>query len=488
MAFFTNFPVLSYKFGDEILPSDFQNLTIYIDLIDQIADDANFYELYTIIDGERPDVLSYKLYGTTDLYWTFYLLNEKIRRQGWPLTFQEIYNNRSLYYPHKVIKTEDTFFDRMDVGDTVIQGSYSSPTAIGTVVKKDYDHGQIFVRPDKEVRSINVTNGGSGYTGSPTITIYDEHGEKHDQVITNASASATITNGVITALNVISGGKGYQHAPTITISEPQVIDWDEVAKKIELVITGRSETYQNILKFVKDLKTTGADDSGIQKEAIRKWDWDTVQKAYQYEIDNETIGYTTDVYTDLLTETFNGYKRGDIAKKGEITQADADIIRSFANNPNGVLPDYKRRIIDGLKRPILNDYTSYPLWVPHGDSGVTATATPVLSNSTFTNKALASHSGVSDWRNFDPTEIKTISAISVVDQYNAVHHYEDGNGNWVDIDPTDVSSAAAYTPVTYFERLQSQNDDLKIIKILKPDVAQQIYSEYQRLLRDNNVN
>lgn len=489
MAFFNNFPRIDYKFGDEILPSRFQNLSVYIDLIDQVTDDANFYEKYTIIDGERPDILSYKLYGTTDLYWTFFLLNEKLRRQGWPLTFQEVYENRVLYYPHTVIRTYDTFFDRMSLGDTVIQGSFSSPTAIGTVIKKDYDHGQLFIKTETELRSITVTNGGSGYTSSPTIRIYDEHGDKHEEEITSATASATIVDGVITAINVTNGGKGYQHPPTIEISEPQVIDWEEVAKKIEYIIKGRSEVYNTILKSLEPIDSPNATlVSSPQNKNSKYLDWDDIENIYVYEVTNETPAYTSDVYTDLLTDVFNSYKRGDIAKRGEITQDDADIIRSFALNPDGINPDYKRRIIDGLKRPILNDYTTYPLWVPYSDTGTQATATGVLSNTTFSTGTLASHAGIADWRNFDQSEIKTLSVSSANKQYDAVHHYEDGDGNHADIDPTDTNGAAGYTAVTYFDRLESQNEDLKIIKVLKPDVAQQIYSEYQRLLRENNVN
>jgi hypothetical protein len=485
MAFFANFPKIDYNFGDEILPSKFQNLSIYIDLIDQLTDDAHFYENYTIIDGERADILSYKLYGTTDLYWTFYLLNEKLRSQGWPLTFQEIYESRSLYYPHKVFKTTDTFFDRMYLGDTVIQGSLSSPTAIGSVVKKDYDTGQLFIKVETELRSITVTNGGSGYTSSPTITILDDQGNSNNSSIVNATASATIIDGVVTAINVIKGGSGYKTAPTIQISEPQVIDWEAVAEKIELMIKGRSEVYNTILTT---LYPTTETNNASQFEVLNYLTWEEALKIYTYEIGNEVPAYVSDDYTDLLTDIFNGFKRGDISKRGEITQDDANIIRSFAINPDNINPDYKRRIIDGLKRPILNNADSYPLWVPYGGTGTKAVGTAVLSNSNFSAGTIASQNGIADWRNFDQSLIRSINASSVVDQFNAIHHYEDSSGNHVDINPTISGSGSLYTPITYFDRLESQNEDLKIIKVLKEDVAQQIYSEYQRLLRDNNVN
>jgi len=481
MTFFANFPVIQYKFGDEILSSSVQNLSVYIDLIDQIADDASFYETYTIIDGERPDSLSYKLYDTIDFYWTFYLLNEKIRRQGWPLTFQELYKQRNLYYPHKVIKTNDTFFDRMYVGDTVIQGALQNPTSIGTVVKRDFDTGQIFINPDQEVRNITITNPGSGYTTSPTITIFDEHGEKHDEAIINATASATLTNGSISSINVLFGGKGYSHAPTVKISPPNIIDWDKVAETIELVVNGQPTTYKRILKTI--IRQSDGELIDTYRRRIRFWIFDFWVKVYEYLIDETVIEYVTNDYTNLITDTFNGFQRGDITRKGEITQEDANLLRSFASNPSNVKPDYRARIIDGLQRAIVNNYQDYPDWVPNGPTSEQATAVATLSNNFFSTTQLISVPGVANWRDFTGVDQKSVSVNSVTDQYNAIHHYENSDGEWVDIDPTDDLSAALYTPVTYFERLERQNEDLKTIRILKPDVVNQVYAEFQRLLQ-----
>tara|TARA_R100000234_G_scaffold101026_1_gene70050 strand:+ start:700 stop:3834 length:3135 start_codon:yes stop_codon:yes gene_type:complete len=58
------------------------------------------------------------------------------------------------------------------------------------------------------VTSITVTNGGSGYTSAPTVSISG----------TGASATATIANGSVTAITVNDGGYNFSSAPTVTIS------------------------------------------------------------------------------------------------------------------------------------------------------------------------------------------------------------------------------------------------------------------------------
>lgn len=143
--FFTNFPTTTYNFGTEISITAFQNLSAYVDIIDQVKDNLNFYEYYIIQDGDRPDTISQDYYRTPRYYWTLYLLNDTIRQQGWPLTVQEIRAKVQVDYPHKVITTNDVsdLFTHFQVGDT-ISGLTSGASA--TVVKRELDLGQVFVK------------------------------------------------------------------------------------------------------------------------------------------------------------------------------------------------------------------------------------------------------------------------------------------------------------------------------------------------------
>ena len=151
MSFFRNFPIIGYRFGDEENPALFQNITSYIDLIDQISDDTAFYEYYNIIGGERPDVLSYKLYNTVNYYWTFFLLNDKLRIQGWPLTNQEIYKLAKEYYPNTTLLTNESMFGEFYVGDIVATKPFNNPTFKALILEKNYDLGQMVVKPLQEV-------------------------------------------------------------------------------------------------------------------------------------------------------------------------------------------------------------------------------------------------------------------------------------------------------------------------------------------------
>lgn len=215
MSFFRNFPIVNYRFGDEISPALFQNITAYIDLINQISDDNSFYEYYTIIDGERPDVLSYKLYNTINYYWMFFLLNEKIRIQGWPLTNQQLYTLSKLYYPNTTLLTNQSLAGRFFAGDLVATKPFDNPTFKGLILEKNLDLGQLIVQPIREVRTISVLYGGEGYTSAPTVTITGGGG-------TGATAQAVVSGGSVTSITVTNGGSGYTSAPTVTISNANI--------------------------------------------------------------------------------------------------------------------------------------------------------------------------------------------------------------------------------------------------------------------------
>lgn len=54
------------------------------------------------------------------------------------------------------------------------------------------------------IDSVTIINGGNGYSTNPTVTLYGDG--------TGATATATVTNGVITGITIVSGGAGYTQA------------------------------------------------------------------------------------------------------------------------------------------------------------------------------------------------------------------------------------------------------------------------------------
>lgn len=77
-----------------------------------------------------------------------------------------------------------------------------------------FTDGTSSYRQGTSVLSITVTNDGSGYTSTPTVTI----GAPNLAYGTTASAVATVVANKVSAITVTNAGSGYTSAPTVTIT------------------------------------------------------------------------------------------------------------------------------------------------------------------------------------------------------------------------------------------------------------------------------
>ena len=91
-VYFKNFPRVAYRFGEEDQPVSYQKLSKYVDVIDTLKENISTYIEYEIRDYDRPDTLSHRLYGTDEYEWTFFLMNERLRETGWPLSVNDLYD------------------------------------------------------------------------------------------------------------------------------------------------------------------------------------------------------------------------------------------------------------------------------------------------------------------------------------------------------------------------------------------------------------
>ena len=178
-TYFTNFPEVPYKFGANLPAVAYQNLTAYVDVIDQIKDNIAFYRNYYIQEGDRPDQLSFELYGTTDYYWMFYLLNDHIKEQGWPLTYDALSTLIDKDLIHTVVETKDIISDKFKVGQLV---TGSSSGVSGTIAHRNLDLGQLYIKDlqgaESTFRSTEVLTSQVGET-IESITLISSAAEKN---------------------------------------------------------------------------------------------------------------------------------------------------------------------------------------------------------------------------------------------------------------------------------------------------------------------
>ena len=178
--YFADFPVVDYRFGDEESFTKFQHLGTTVDILEQVKQYEVYYQTYEIQNGERPEVLSYKLYEDVNYYWTFYLLNDHLRQSGWPLRDAAVYDYIQIYYPNSVVVTPAVTQPKspklIDTGNEVliewvsngpqvnlcqsnefVEGGYvwfEFSKQVGKILRVDHQTGFIFTDA-KNIRSVD---------------------------------------------------------------------------------------------------------------------------------------------------------------------------------------------------------------------------------------------------------------------------------------------------------------------------------------------
>lgn len=173
MSYFSQFPLRTdYKLQlvnddltkeieiDFTFPDFFRHVAL---AYPKINDGKFFYEKIRILDRERPDQLSYRLYGTTRYYWTFFIINDNLRLGEsiqWPLSYEQLTNKLEREYdgetivtfksrfikrikPGLTFKKDNYLYNKFRIGET-IKGQISGVTGIVANIRPEF--GQIITK------------------------------------------------------------------------------------------------------------------------------------------------------------------------------------------------------------------------------------------------------------------------------------------------------------------------------------------------------
>lgn len=142
--FFQGFPTILHDVYNNNQPVEAIDIFRAVRIKRSMRDDVLLYKTYHIQDNERPDHVSMKLYGSTDYYWTFFMINENLvnSNSDWPLGRGELENKINLKYAGSVLTTTaDKNISTLFIKDEIIRGFLSGATAY--IREKDADLGII---------------------------------------------------------------------------------------------------------------------------------------------------------------------------------------------------------------------------------------------------------------------------------------------------------------------------------------------------------
>ena len=130
MSFFKQFPQIDYDIQENGEISKIYDIYRHVDVVNKKTDDFTSYTFYEIKDGDRPDIISQKLYGTPDYYWTFFIINDFLQHgyNYFYKSYQTFMRGLQLEYEGKgalvVLPNYDTSFNILggiDISNDIIK-------------------------------------------------------------------------------------------------------------------------------------------------------------------------------------------------------------------------------------------------------------------------------------------------------------------------------------------------------------------------------
>ena len=159
--FFSQFPSVGYDFNRTGTIDRMVNIfrSIRPETVQEL-NNVTVYKDLEILNGTRPDVLSQKLYGTPDYYWTFFIINDFLHDglQAWPMSqdimtkyLESNYSGIALCFKPTTITdadgiaqgTKNSVAGILELGEIIYGGTSG---AIGRLVRKDADLNQIILQ------------------------------------------------------------------------------------------------------------------------------------------------------------------------------------------------------------------------------------------------------------------------------------------------------------------------------------------------------
>jgi hypothetical protein len=164
--------------GVKLYDADTGGTLLYSEILGNVAVDANGVYAFQFGASGTSDTLVSETLATTD---------------GATVTYQKALSHTPVL-PGSVSVTDGTFGWNETTGNPGSPAHATATVMFGFIVEA------------------TVTNGGSGYTTAPAVTITGTG--------TGAAATATVANGAVTGITITSAGSGYTTDTTITLAPP----------------------------------------------------------------------------------------------------------------------------------------------------------------------------------------------------------------------------------------------------------------------------
>ena len=497
MAYFTDYPTIKYPFTTNSTATNFTDIGAYVDLLDRAKDDISFYKEYYIRDGDRPDQVSYTLYDNADYYWTFFALNDEMKRRGWPLSNKELTEKAQREYPNTTLTTRANLATQFLEG-SIVTGTTSGAT--GIVLRRRPDLGQIIVNQTNTFNFVNSETITTTEADVPKSAIIDrvseEYNAKHHyedvngryvDISPNAPFIQRLSLDIRWTGNYAAwAGEAFSPLSTQVTADKFIID--------DVGVSNLSGIYNN---FSLDEITVQAVFGNIIPGGTALLIGAALQQ--QFVSDDE---YTVDDFqTNYLINTLQYPSELAVALTSQLQAILVGIAASGGTPPTNLkyhiftLVDNQLNVA-GLTDPIPQYFifefrsnvsvdmtTVYGgIYEPLAFDTITANDAANAEERNFV--AYSATAGIGAVVSDSPF-LENATGSETIDTNNEAFNFVQNEIESYIATSYDDLIPATITPVTFLERYQAENEELRSVKVLRPTVVEEFDRQTRRILQES---
>ena len=252
MSFFKQFPKIEYDFNRTGVKQNMVDLFRSVRPLPSFLDNYSAYKFYEIKNGERPDIVSQRIYGSSQYYWTFFVINDFLHDgyRAWPMSQEDLFDYIAKEYEGYVIETNpvitrdtdqlitdhrNSLAGRFTLGET-ITGATSGAT--GTLTSKITDLSQLIVQNvtgafiGDQTPGSNTTELVVGGTSEDSVSTYNVY--KYAEAPYYYHRTDDADKKPVTNANHIVGGVS-QYALSYVSNRSHIIEENDERTKIRII-------------------------------------------------------------------------------------------------------------------------------------------------------------------------------------------------------------------------------------------------------------
>lgn len=170
-VFFNNFPTIQYDMDRDGNPIEATDIFKRFGPVKDVLDQISIYYTYHVMEGERPDIVSFKFYKSVDYDWLILMFNRMTDRFfDWPLDYQQMNkflikkfgsveaSTQQVHHYERIIQHRQTLDDGTVIPERTLKIDFATYTSLSESNRRVVYQYDWYISENDKRRIIKIPN------------------------------------------------------------------------------------------------------------------------------------------------------------------------------------------------------------------------------------------------------------------------------------------------------------------------------------------